>query len=81
MNQFNKLYESTDLRLFIDLSKRSLKVVLLHNGTTFALVTVGDSVHLKERYGNLEFVLDKFKYDDRKWIAFGDLKIISMFLG
>lgn len=79
LNQFNIPYKSTDWRLFIDSFKRSLKVVLLYNGNMS--IPVGHSVHLKELYENLEFVLDKIKYDDHKWITCSDLKIISMLLG
>lgn len=78
---FNIPYESTDWRLFIDSSKRSLKVVLLHNGNRYASIPIGHSVHLKEQYDNLQFVLQKIKYDDHKWIMCGDLKVISMILG
>ena len=46
----------------------------------FASIPVGHSVHLKERYENLEFILDKIKYEDHKWIICSDLKIISMLL-
>ena len=81
MNEFNTIYVSTDWRIFIDSSKRSLKVVLLHNENVFASIPVGHSVHLKERYKNLELILDKIKYGDHKWIICGDHKIISMLLG
>ncbi|GFT29093.1 uncharacterized protein TNCV_3587231 [Trichonephila clavipes] len=68
-------------RLFIDSSKRSLKAVLLHNSNQFASVPVGHSVHLKECYENLEFILNKLSYSDHKWTICGDLKAISMLLG
>ncbi|GFW76425.1 uncharacterized protein TNCV_1582041 [Trichonephila clavipes] len=68
-------------RLFIDSSKRSLKAVLLHNGNRYASVPVGHSVHLKECYENLEFILNKLSYSDHKWTICSDLKVISMLLG
>jgi hypothetical protein len=37
-------------RLFIDLSKLSLKAVLLHNGNTLPSIPVGHSVHNKESW-------------------------------
>ncbi|GFT66983.1 uncharacterized protein TNCV_1348281 [Trichonephila clavipes] len=69
------------METFIHSSKRSLKVVLLHNGTRYASVPVGHSVHLKECYENLEFILNKLSYSDHKWTICGDLKVISMLLG
>ncbi|GFW25148.1 uncharacterized protein TNCV_2262061 [Trichonephila clavipes] len=62
-------------------SKRSLKAVLLHNGNRYASVPIGHSVHLKECYENLEFILNKLSYSDHKWTICGDLKVISMLLG
>ncbi|GFW81456.1 uncharacterized protein TNCV_2881351, partial [Trichonephila clavipes] len=73
--------EPEEWRVFIDWSKRSLKAVLLHNGNRYASVPVGHSVHLKECYENLEFILNKLSYSDHKWTICGDLKVISMLLG
>ncbi|GFS60197.1 uncharacterized protein TNCV_2827051 [Trichonephila clavipes] len=67
--------------LFIDSSKRSLKAVVFHNGNRYASVPVRHSVHLKECYENLEFILNKLSYSDHKWTICGDLKVISMLLG
>ncbi|GFV20682.1 uncharacterized protein TNCV_777271 [Trichonephila clavipes] len=75
------MYEPEEWRLFIDSSKRSLKAVLLHNGNRYASVPVGHSVHLKECYENIEFILNKLSYSDYKWTICGDLKVISMLLG
>ncbi|GBN32708.1 hypothetical protein AVEN_232875-1 [Araneus ventricosus] len=57
-------YHNDEWRLFIDTSKRSLKAVLLHNGNNYASVLVGHSIHLKECYENIEFVLTRLKYID-----------------
>lgn len=81
MEMFKITYKPEEWRLFIDSSKRSLKAVLLHNGNIYASVPVGHSVHLKECYENLEFVLDKLVYSDHEWTICGDLKVISMLLG
>ncbi|GFY30725.1 uncharacterized protein TNCV_3118851 [Trichonephila clavipes] len=78
---FKIMYEPEEWRPFIDSSKRSLKAVLLHNGNRYASVPVGHSVHLKECYENLEFILNKLSYSDHKWTICGDLKVISMLLG
>ncbi|GFX11644.1 uncharacterized protein TNCV_5142191 [Trichonephila clavipes] len=68
------------METLIDSSKRSLKAVLLHNGNRYASVPVGHSVHLKECYENLEFILNKLSYSDHKWTICGELKVISMLL-
>ena len=52
-------YAPDERRLFINSSKRSLKAVFLHNGSKYASMPVGHSVHLKECYENLELVLNK----------------------
>ncbi|GFU53717.1 uncharacterized protein TNCV_5048191 [Trichonephila clavipes] len=52
-----------------------------HNGTRYASVPVGNSVHLKECYENLEFILNKLSYSDHKLTICGDFKVISMLLG
>ena len=75
------IYEANDWRLFIDSSKYSIKVVLLHNTNKFAPVPIGHSVVMKEEYNNISTVLDRINYAKHKWLVCGDLKIISMILG
>lgn len=77
----NEEYNDNDWRLFIDSSKRSLKAVLLHNGSKYASVPIAHSVHLKETYDNLVNLLTNIKYNEHNWVICGDLKIISMILG
>ncbi|GFV05484.1 uncharacterized protein TNCV_226951 [Trichonephila clavipes] len=60
------------METLIDSSKRSLKAVLLHNGNRYASVPVGHSVHLKECYENLEFILNKLSYSDHKRTICGE---------
>lgn len=81
MHVFKIPYNPSDWILFIDSSKASLKVVLLHNGNRYASVPIGHSGYLKEKYENLELILEKINYDGHKWVVVGDLKIISMILG
>ncbi|GFX60914.1 putative transposable element [Trichonephila clavipes] len=75
------MYEPEEWILFIDSSKSSLKVVFIHNSNRYASVLVEHSVHLKECYEHLEFILNKVSYFDHKWTICGDLKVISMLLG
>ena len=61
-------YNPDEWRLFIDNSKRSLKCVLLHNGSMFACVTIGHSVLLKEHYSSVKMVLEKMCYKEHNWV-------------
>ena len=55
-------YKEGEWRLFIDASKKSLKVVLLHNTNKLASIPIGHSTEMKEEYSTLKFVLGKIKY-------------------
>jgi hypothetical protein len=81
MEEVNVEYDVNEWRLFTDSSKRSLKAVLLHNGSKCASVPVDHSVHPKESYENLALVLTKLNCKDDGWMICGDLKELSMLLG
>jgi hypothetical protein len=81
MQTLNINHNPLDWRLFIDSSKLSLKTVLLHNGHTLLSIPVGHSVHNKESYENMEFLLEAINYDKLKRQNFGDLKVIALLLG
>jgi len=68
-------------RLFIDSSKESLKVVLLHDGKRFPSVTLAHAANVKENYGSMKLLLGKIKYDEFKWKLCGDLKDVALLLG
>ncbi|GFU47755.1 putative RNA-directed DNA polymerase from transposon BS [Trichonephila clavipes] len=72
LEMFKIMYKPEEWRLQKDSLKRSLKAVLLHNGNRYAFVPVGHSVHLKEFYENLEFILNMLSYSDHKWTICGD---------
>jgi len=55
-----------DWRLFIDLSKLSLKAVLLHNDNTLPSIPLGHSVHNKESYENMKILMEAVNYDKFK---------------
>ena len=74
-------YRSSEWRLFIDSSNRSLKCVLLHNGNIYAAVPVGHSVTLKEEYENIKLVLERLKYHEHQWLICVDLKMVNFLLG
>ena len=73
-------HNPSDWRLFIDSSKRSLKGVL-HNGNKYPSIPIAHSVHLKESYDNMEFLLEAIKYSEYQWILCGDLKVIGLLMG
>lgn len=74
-------YSSTESRLFLDSSKRSLKYVLLHNGNIYGAVTIGHSVHLREEYNDIKSMINLLKYSDHNWIICVDLKMVNFLLG
>ena len=51
-----KTNDADEWRLFIDSSKRSLKVVLLHNGNLFDSIPLAHSGTLREKYENIDLV-------------------------
>ena len=66
--------------LFIDSSKVSLKVVLLHNGNRFPSVPLAHAANLKESYESMKLLLGKIKYDVFKWKLCGDNKVVALLL-
>ena len=65
-------------RVFIDSSKVSLKVVLLHNGNKFPSVPLAHAANMKEIYESMKLLLEKIKYDEFKWKLCGDLKVVAV---
>ena len=53
-------------RLFINSSKVSLKVVLLHNGNRFPSIPLAHAATMKESYESMKLLLGKIKYDEFK---------------
>lgn len=50
---------TTDWRLFIDSSKRSIKAVLLHNTNVYAFILIAHSTIMQEKYENMQVLLKK----------------------
>ena len=65
----------------MDSSNSSLKGVLLHNGNKLPSVPIVFSIHLKETYENVKFILEQINYKKHNWRLCGDFKIISITLG
>ena len=76
-----KEYNPNQWRLFIDSSKYSLKVVLLHNGNVLGSIPVAHSTKLKETYEAVKLVLLKIKYEEHSWQICVDLKMVNFLLG
>ena len=66
---------------FIDTSKVSLKVVLLHNGNRFPSVPLALEAKMKESYESMTLLLGKIKYDEFKWKLCDVLKLVAVLLG
>ena len=74
-------YSASDWRLFIDSSKRSLKVVLLHNGNVYPSNPVARSVQMKEDRESVKILLELIQYNDHNWDVCGGFKMIAFLLG
>jgi hypothetical protein len=69
------VHKPEEWQLFIDLSKVSLKAVLLHNDSVYPSVPVACSVHMKESYEGM-----RIDYDKNKWKICRDLKELGVLL-
>ena len=72
-------HNTSDWRLFIYSSKRSLKGVL-HNENEYPSIPIAHSVHLKESYDNMELLLEAIKYCEYQWSLCGDVKVIGLLM-
>ena len=81
-------YNPDQWRLFINSSKvslkmvllHSLKMVLLHNRNRFPSVPLAHAANMKENYESMKLLLGKIKYDELKWKLCGDLKLWHRYL-
>ena len=78
---FEEAYDPDEWRLFIDSSKSSLKVVLLHNGNIFGSVPLAHSVSMKEEYSDIKEILKTIDYKKHEWVICCDLKMVNYLLG
>ena len=81
MEVLGQEFNPNQLRLFIDSSKVSLKVVLLHNGNKFPSLPLARAANMKESYESMKLLLGKIKYDEFKRKLRGDLKVVALLLG
>ena len=57
-------YNPDQWRLFIDSSKVSLKLVLLHKGNRFPSIPLAHAANMKESYESMKLLLGKIKNDN-----------------
>jgi hypothetical protein len=57
----------TNIHPFQQISKLSLKAVLLHNGNQHPSIPVGPAVYMKETYDILKQLLNKLEYSKYGW--------------
>lgn len=74
-------YDANDWRLFIDASKTSLKVVLLHNDHIYMPIPIAYSRILKETHASMKIIFEKIKYSEHNWDVSGDLKVVALIMG
>ena len=72
---------SDDRKLFIDLSKPSLKPMLLFNIKTHPSIPVEHSDTTKKTYETMKLSFNSLQYPQFFKKIYGNLKIISLFLG
>ena len=75
------LCNTSDRRLFIDSSSRSLKAVLLHNTNQCPSIPLAYSEVMKENYQNVKALLDALNYAQYEWDVIGDFKIVAFLMG
>jgi len=67
--------------LFIDSSKVSLRLLLLHDRNTSPSVPFAHAANMKESFESMKLLLGKIKYDKFKCRLCGDLKVVALLLG
>ena len=81
MQTLNINHNPLDWQLFIDLSKLSLKAVLLQNATPYLLFLLITQCIIRSPYENMKILMEAINYDKLKWQICGDLKVIALLLG
>ena len=63
------------------LTSKSLKAVLLHNGSKLPSIPLAHSAHLKEDYSSMHLLIEALKYGQYGWEVIGDFKMIALLMG
>ena len=81
MEVLGREYNPDLWRLFIDSSKVSLKVVLLHNGNGYPSIPLAHAANMKESYEIMKLLLGKINYDEFKSKLRVEIKVVALLLG
>lgn len=76
-----RAYDPEEWRLFIDSSKNSLKVVLLHVSNKVPAIPLAYSTETKETHEVLARIMDDINYHQHGWKICCDLKVVTMLCG
>ena len=55
--------------------------MLFHKGNVKASIPIGQSVHLRETYDNVDILLQAIQYEAHQWYICADLKVMGMLMG
>lgn len=80
MKSLNLKNDPSEWRLFINSSKLSMRVVLLHNGNCLSSFPVGHAVHTKETYANMIALPNSIKVAEHNWKICRDLQVSAITL-
>lgn len=73
-------HDSSEWRLYIDSSKRSLKCLLLPNGNVYGQILIALSKNEK-KYADNKTVLEWLQYHVHGWVICVELKMVNFLLG
>ena len=71
------IYNSNAWHLFTDISKSSLKAVLLHQTNQFASILLAYSTCIKESYESIKLLLSKIQHSTHVWKICVDCKVLK----
>lgn len=77
----NHPYNAEEWRLFIDSSKNSLKVILLHVSNKAPSIPLAYSTETKETHAVLGQIMLDINYEQHQWKICCDLKVVTMLCG
>lgn len=79
--KMNQDFVVAEWRLFIDGNKRSIKVVLLHNGNTKPSIPIAYAVNIKESYDTMKEIIALIQYRRFNFKIVADYKVIAFLMG
>lgn len=85
MHRYKRYYQRDAIMpkiedFFVDLSKRSIKVVLLHNTSVYGPIPLAHSTIIQEKYENIKILLWKINYNTHQWPICVGLEVLTILL-